>query len=65
MKDNPLYITGTSYAGHYIPVIARNIISNLTLGWNLKGIMIGGAWVDPVTQANFVDSFLSSVGILS
>ena len=46
-------------------MIARNIISNFTLGWNLKGVIIGGAWVDPVTQANFEDSLLHSVGILS
>lgn len=65
LKENPLYITGTSYAGHYIPVIARNIISNMSLNFNLKGVLIGGAWVDPVTQANYVDSFLHSVGILS
>ena len=40
-------------------------MTNFTLGFNLKGVLIGGPWVEPVTQGNFVDSLLSSVGILS
>lgn len=65
LKENPLYIAGTSYAGHYIPVFARNIMTNMSLGFNLKGVIIGGPWVDPVTQLNFMDSFMYSVGIVS
>ena len=28
LKENPLYLAGESYAGHYIPVIADKILSN-------------------------------------
>ena len=65
LKENPLYIAGSSYAGHYIPVLARDIMNNRTLGFNLKGVMIGGAYVDPETQVNFYDSYMYSVGIVS
>jgi hypothetical protein len=37
----------------------------MSLDFNLKGIMMGGAWVHPEVQVNFVDSFMYSVGILS
>ena len=46
-----LYITGESYAGHYIPAIGRAIVeSNSIYAKNLKGIAIGNGWVDPYIQ---------------
>lgn len=65
LKNNPLYITGVSYAGHFIPPIARNIMTNMSLDFNLKGILIGGPWIEAMTQGNFVDSFFYSVGVAS
>lgn len=65
LKNNPLYIAGESYAGHYILAVADKIKSNSTLGFDLKGIMIGDGWVDPLLQANNYDSYLSSTGIVS
>ncbi|RDX96683.1 Serine carboxypeptidase II-3, partial [Mucuna pruriens] len=49
-KTRDLYITGESYAGHYIPQLAHTILSynkltNHTL-INLKGIAIGNGWID-------------------
>ena len=46
------FITGESYAGHYIPAIAYQLLTNSTetLGLNLKGIAIGNGWVDPYEQ---------------
>jgi len=45
------FITGESYAGHYIPAIAYYLINNVTnLTLNLSGIAIGNGWVDPYLQ---------------
>lgn len=49
-KSRPLYITGESYAGHYIPAIADFIVKNPMEDINLKGVAIGNGWVDPFDQ---------------
>jgi cathepsin A (carboxypeptidase C) len=50
-KGRDFFITGESYAGHYIPAIAYYFIKNTTdLGLNFKGIAIGNGWVDPYVQ---------------
>jgi hypothetical protein len=36
-----------------------------SLGINLKGILLGDGWVDPLYQSGFYDSYLSSVGVAS
>lgn len=64
LKTNPLYITGESFAGHYIPNLARKIIFNASLGINLKGVAIGDGWTDPINQVNYYDSYLWSVGVI-
>ncbi|KAJ0935738.1 putative carboxypeptidase D [Helianthus annuus] len=56
------YITGESYAGHYIPQLAQlilqnNKITNQTV-INLKGIALGNAYVDDETEnAGMYDYF--------
>jgi len=45
-----LYITGESYAGHYIPAIADYIVRNPDPALKLKGVAIGNGWVDPYLQ---------------
>ncbi|KAL5558596.1 hypothetical protein UlMin_034807 [Ulmus minor] len=52
-KTRDFYITGESYAGHYVPQLAYTILSknkesNQTM-INLKGIAIGNAWIDDNT----------------
>jgi len=50
-KGRDFFITGESYAGHYIPAIAYYLTKNVTnLGVNFKGIAIGNGWVDPYIQ---------------
>ncbi|KAF1313118.1 Serine protease family s10, partial [Globisporangium splendens] len=50
------YVTGESYAGHYIPVVAHYIkLQNKfqrvnTKRINLQGIAIGNGWTVPITQ---------------
>ena len=51
--NRDFYITGESYAGHYIPAIAYHFVKEITpgsLGLNFKGIAIGNGWVDPYVQ---------------
>lgn len=65
LKDNKLYITGESFAGHYIPNLAKKIAFNNTqLKINLQGVAIGDGWTDPLNQVNYYDSFLWSVGVI-
>lgn len=69
LKKSPLYITGESYAGHYIPAFGSKLVNNDTFimanGIKLGGIAIGDGWTDPVIQINFYDSYLYSVGVVS
>ncbi len=66
LKASPLFITGESFAGHYIPAFARTLILNASnFKVNLKGAAIGDGWTDPVNQFNYYDSLLYSVGIVS
>ncbi|GAU46151.1 hypothetical protein TSUD_401550 [Trifolium subterraneum] len=51
-KTRDFYITGESYAGHYVPQLASTILHNNKLynqTINLKGISIGNAWIDDAT----------------
>jgi len=66
LKKNPLFITGESFAGHYIPAFARTILMNKTNNSiNLMGAAIGDGWTDPANQINYYDSLLYSAGIVS
>jgi len=68
LKKSPLYITGESFGGHYVPSLARKIYENDTFrekhGVELKGVAIGDGWTDPLNQVNYYDSYLSSVGVV-
>ncbi|KAF2300035.1 hypothetical protein GH714_007089 [Hevea brasiliensis] len=57
-KTRDFFITGESYAGHYVPQLAYTILqnnkkTNQTI-INLKGIAIGNAWVDDLIDAKGV-----------
>ena len=41
-----MFLTGESYAGHYIPGIARELVFKLH-DKRIKGIAIGDGFVDP------------------
>jgi cathepsin A (carboxypeptidase C) len=45
-KQRDLYITGESYAGHFIPHIANKIVVD-KVPVNLKGVAIGNGWTSP------------------
>ncbi|GER31722.1 serine carboxypeptidase-like protein [Striga asiatica] len=53
-KNRDFYITGESYAGHYVPQLAHTILlgnnhTNQTV-INIKGIAIGNAYIDDKTM---------------
>ncbi|KAK5992097.1 Carboxypeptidase Y-like protein [Cladobotryum mycophilum] len=49
-SKQPFHIAGESYAGHYIPVFASDILSHQNRNINLKSILIGNGLTDPVNQ---------------
>ena len=50
--SSPLYLTGESYGGHYIPAFAAKIITENQAGMQvpLKGVAIGDGLTDPCKQ---------------
>ncbi|KAI1905693.1 hypothetical protein LOZ53_003248 [Ophidiomyces ophidiicola] len=44
------HIAGESYAGHYIPVFASEILSHKKRNINLQSVLIGNGLTDPLTQ---------------
>ncbi|KAJ4973632.1 hypothetical protein NE237_006806 [Protea cynaroides] len=48
-KSRPLYITGESYAGKYVPALGYYILQQGS-DLNLKGVAIGNGLTHPVTQ---------------
>ncbi|CAK9146493.1 unnamed protein product [Ilex paraguariensis] len=63
-KNRDFFITGESYAGHYVPQLAHLIIqSNAQL--NLKGIAIGNPLLEFNTDFNAKAEYLWSHGLIS
>jgi carboxypeptidase D len=63
-----LYIAGESYAGQYIPYIAKAIIDRNKQGsgtpWNLQGVMIGNGWISPIDQYPSYLKFAYAEGLI-
>jgi cathepsin A (carboxypeptidase C) len=59
LQGKDFYITGESYAGHYIPAISHNLIfkNKDNLKMNFKGMAIGNGLVDPYLQYPQYDTF--------
>lgn len=49
-KDLGLHISGESYAGHYIPAIATEILSHPERDFLFSSILIGNGWTDTYHQ---------------
>ena len=68
-KDRPLFISGESYAGHYIPFVADYILANPNKfagnGVNLQGVAIGNGWVDPYNQYGAYAQFAFDNGLIN
>nr|GMD00095.1 serine carboxypeptidase II-3-like [Ipomoea batatas] len=68
-KTRDFFITGESYAGHYVPQLAQlilrnNKITNQTV-INLKGIAIGNAYIDDETQDSGTYDFYWTHALIS
>ncbi|KAK1584817.1 serine carboxypeptidase [Colletotrichum navitas] len=54
-EHDDLYISGESYAGQHIPYIAKHILERnkkpgVKTPWQLKGLLMGNAWISPRDQ---------------
>ncbi|XP_077238165.1 serine carboxypeptidase II-2-like [Tasmannia lanceolata] len=68
-KGRDFYITGESYAGHYIPQLAQAILRSQKLrgesSINLKGCMIGNALTDDFHFYLGISQYMWTVGLIS
>uniref|UniRef100_A0A336M1Q6 Carboxypeptidase n=1 Tax=Culicoides sonorensis TaxID=179676 RepID=A0A336M1Q6_CULSO len=60
LKSRPLFLSGESYAGKYVPAFGfaidqKNEDPQKELVMNLQGMAIGNAWSDPVHQVQMGD----------
>jgi len=51
--EQPFHISGESYAGHYIPVFAAEILSHKKRNINLQSVLIGNGLTDGLTQYEY------------
>lgn len=63
-KNRDFFITGESYAGHYVPQLAHLIVQSKTK-FNLKGIAIGNPLLEFNTDFNSRAEYLWSHGLIS
>ncbi|KAJ3695432.1 hypothetical protein LUZ60_000809 [Juncus effusus] len=68
-KGREFYLTGESYAGHYVPQLAQAIVhsqkANSNSPINLKGYMVGNALTDDYNDHYGVFQFMWAAGIIS
>ena len=65
LSSNPLYVTGESYAGRYIPFIAKHILETKdTTSFPLSGLAIGNGIYDPYIQFRSAPAYAHTLGIL-
>ena len=56
------HIAGESYAGHYIPVFASEILSHPKRSFNLTSVLIGNGLTDPLTQYEYYEPMACGEG---
>ncbi|KAL9165676.1 hypothetical protein ABFS82_06G186400 [Erythranthe guttata] len=68
LADNDFYITGESYAGHYIPAFAARVHQGNKakegIHVNLKGFAIGNGLTDPAVQYGAYADYALDMGII-
>ncbi|XP_044334557.1 serine carboxypeptidase-like [Triticum aestivum] len=67
--ENDFYITGESYAGHYIPAFATRVYkgnkNNEGIHINLKGFAIGNGLTDPAIQYKAYTDYALDMGLIT
>ncbi|KAK9379232.1 Alpha/Beta hydrolase protein [Kockiozyma suomiensis] len=58
----PFHIAGESYAGHYIPVFAAEILSHKERNFDLTSVMIGNGLTDGLTQYKYYEPMACGKG---
>ncbi|KQK14876.1 hypothetical protein BRADI_1g19170v3 [Brachypodium distachyon] len=64
-KGRDFYVTGESYAGHYVPQLAHQILRHKPPSINLKGIMIGNAVINDWTDKKGMYDFYWTHALIS
>lgn len=69
-EHDDIYIAGESYAGQYIPYIAKYILDRnkkqgVTYKWNLAGLLIGNGWISPPEQYDAYLQFAYEKGLVA
>ncbi|GAA5860300.1 hypothetical protein JCM8547_003456 [Rhodosporidiobolus lusitaniae] len=62
--NHDTYIAGESYAGQYIPYIAKAILESSRIATKLKGLLIGNGWIDPYNQYPAYYDFAIDAGVI-
>ncbi|EOA32583.1 hypothetical protein CARUB_v10015873mg [Capsella rubella] len=69
LAENDFYITGESYAGHYIPAFASRVHkgnkANEGIHVNLKGFAIGNGLTDPALQYPAYPDYALEMGLIT
>ncbi|EGX46187.1 Cell death protease [Orbilia oligospora] len=66
-EKDEIWFGGESYAGQYIPYIAKAIVDRNRVNpqkWNLAGLLIGNGWVDPKSQYPAYLEYAYSAGLV-
>ena len=58
------YVYGESYAGHYVPVVAKSVMDNLAGTINLRGAAIGNGLTNPMVQYQYYAPFAHEHGLV-
>lgn len=59
---NKFHIAGESYAGHYIPLFASEIINNADRSFELASVLIGNGITDPLIQYKYYRPMMCGEG---
>eukprot|EP01071_Lankesteria_metandrocarpae_P010157 Lankesteria_metandrocarpae@DN5299_c2_g1_i1.p1 len=64
-EGSSLVISGESYAGHYIPVLAQSVAKEPIDGLTLTHVVLGNAWIDPALQLPSLADYALHEGIIN